>query len=371
MKTRAQRFKAAGYLCSMLPMALVVAGLAMNMTWLAVVFFFAVLPIVRPFVGDDKNTYIEKHAAGRLLRSYLISVPRIYVGAWLILLGWSLHVLATVEMGNVAWAGFFLSMWVVNSLNMCMAHELVHSQSSLDKFLGRVLSSTCGYFHFSDEHKSHHATNGSDEYSDSAPASMSIYEYAIRRYAGTFRSAWDWEIAAQMRKKRSWVWNRVVWSAGISLGVLCAHGYAAGTMGVLFFVGQVLATAFSVQGITFLQHWAMRESSNGAFGRFGFAWEDGCAMQACVTMNHAFHSQHHLRPGLRYFELQGTPGSPSLPASYPVMFMLALFPWLFKKTMSAQLAKWLSSLESGSKWDGDTRCASPRDIKALIRDVAD
>jgi alkane 1-monooxygenase len=366
MRSR-QFFKAAGYMAALLPMALAIIGVAVGMTWLAAVFFFVLLPIVRPLIGNDGETAIKKNEAGNMLRKYLIWLPRVYALAWLPTLAWSISVLAQGSLGAISLVGFFVSIWVVNSLNMCVAHELIHGGSKIDKVLGRVLAATAGYFHFADEHRSHHVTNGSDAYADSAPTTMSVYEYAYRRYMGTFRSAWEWEIASQMRSRRPRIQNKVIWTVVITLAVMLAHVIAAGAIGGLFFLGQVLAAAFSVQGITFLQHWGMRESANVGFKPYGFAWEDSCAMQACVTLNHAFHSHHHMRPGLRYFELQGMRNSPTLPASYPVMFLVALWPGTFRKLMVKQLRRWEQGERNAIASEKAGVCSNPSEIKAMLR----
>ncbi|PNG46802.1 MULTISPECIES: hypothetical protein [unclassified Variovorax] len=66
-------------------------------------------------------------------------------------------------------------------------------------------------------------------------------------------------------------------------------------------------------------------------------------MQAWVTLNHAYHGHHHVRPSLPYFRLGGFANSPRLPASYPVMLLTAMIPPLFKRTMRRRLDAWVAA----------------------------
>ncbi|WP_232081253.1 hypothetical protein [Variovorax sp. WDL1] len=62
-----------------------------------------------------------------------------------------------------------------------------------------------------------------------------------------------------------------------------------------------------------------------------------------MTLNHAYHGHHHVRPSLPYFRLGGFANSPRLPASYPVMLLTAMIPPLFKRTMRRRLDAWVAA----------------------------
>jgi alkane 1-monooxygenase len=367
--TPLQKLKACAYLASMMPMLLVLLGFYWGAHWLVPFFFFVELPLLRMAIGHDRVSGIRSDAVSGAWLNYLLWLPRCYTLVWLALLGWSIYVLGTSSLSPLNLFGFAVSMWIIYSLNLAVAHELVHSHHAIDRGLARILSATSGYWHFADEHRSHHATNGSAQLVDAAPMHMHVYRYAWLRYLATWRCAWDWELAAQMRQRRAAFTNRLVWWAIAPIGVLALHGFAAGLAGAIFFVTMAAGTAFSLQAITFLQHWGLAQAQTPESAIYGYAWEEGCAMQACVTLNHAFHSHHHLKPGLRYYELQAVAGAPQLPASYPVMFIVMLVPALFRRIMTRQRAAWLATHAIGggsSEPHAGQSCLSPEKIRALL-----
>jgi alkane 1-monooxygenase len=95
-----------------------------------------------------------------------------------------------------------------------------------------------------------------------------------------------------------------------------------------------------MQAITYIQHWGLSDRLSPDLAEVGYSWEDRCVMQAWVTLNHAYHGHHHRRPSLPFFRLGGLDASPRLPASYPVMLLVALVPPVFKRVMRRQLDEW-------------------------------
>lgn len=327
-----------GYLLVLVPQLLFVAGMQAGHPWLPVVFFFVVLPILRPVVGNDEAP--PDTAPAPLLALYLRILPRLYCGVWALVLPWSASVLASRPMPAVDVLGFALSFWIVASLNTAVAHELIHRRHRLDHTLGRVLASSVGYFHLAEEHTAHHLRCGHYHDSDAARPGTSLYRFALTRCRRSLVDAWKVEDGRCKRRHLPWRSNRLLHSA--TLPVLIGAGFflAAGVTGLYFYALQVIATAFSVQAITYLQHWGLTEKETPELADYGFTWDDRCWMQACVTLNHAYHSRHHLCPGLPYYALAPSQNGPELAASYPVMFAIALFPRWFDSIMASRLAAW-------------------------------
>ena len=119
-----------------------------------------------------------------------------------------------------------------------------------------------------------------------------------------------------------------------------AFYYFASATGLLIYACQIIGAAFTVQSITYLQHWGLTEARTPELAEYGFSWEDACWMQACVTLNHAYHGRHHLAPSRRYYELSALPDGLRLPASYPVMLLVAFSPRWFDTLMMRHLNIW-------------------------------
>jgi alkane 1-monooxygenase len=367
MKSRA--VKNAGYLLALAPQIILVLGVYTGFAWLSVLFFFVFLPVVRKFVGNDLS--VPNTAPSAFLAGYLRAVPRLYFVTWAIVLPWSIWILSVKPMTVAEYIGFALGLWIVNSLNTAIGHELIHSRSRFDRALGGILNASAGYFHFPEEHLSHHERTGHYHGGDAAVPGTSIYAYAAGRYFRYLRVAWEFETARLKRNKSIWLANRLLRRALVPILIGAAYCYFAGVTGLVIYLFQVVGASFSVQAITYLQHWGLSEKETPELRDFGFSWEDGCWMQACVTLNHAFHGQHHLTLARPYYELGTAKGGLLLPASYPVMFVLALFPQFFSGIMQARLEAWLKDFEDREMQEHSSDCIGTTMIaQALSRGQA-
>lgn len=164
-----------------------------------------------------------------------------------------------------------------------------------------------------------------------------------KRYVRSFQRAQEWERLDQVRRGRARWNNRIAWTALMTIAVMVCFGLVAGWRGVVFYGFVIAGTAFTMQAITYIQHWGLTDRLSPGLGAVGYSWEDRCVMQAWVTLNHAYHGHHHVHPSLPYFRLGGFANSPRLPASYPVMLLMAMIPPLFRRTMGRRLDAWLAA----------------------------
>jgi alkane 1-monooxygenase len=353
MKNRT--IKNAGYLLVFAPQILLIGGTYLGFPLLSVAFYFVILPLLSSFVGRDQSP--PNKNPSRLLGIYLRSIPRLYCVTWALILPWTIWILATKTMSVPDYIAFTLALWVVCSLNMAIAHELIHSRYSFDRKLGGLLNASVGYPHFAEEHLSHHAHTGHYSEGDAAVPGTSIYAYAIRRYFRSFWLAGKYETNRLKRRNKTWLSNRLIHKAMIPIMIALLYFIFAGEVGLTIYLFQVIGAAFTLQAITYLQHWGLSEKETPLMANYGFSWEDGCWMQACVTLNHVIHGQHHLNIKHPYYELNLTKGSLLLPASYPVMFIVALFPNLFTKVMKNRLASWVENYEKREMVIHNNDCA--------------
>ncbi len=345
MGVHSTSLKNAGYLLVMLPQVLFVLGVCIGFPWLSVLFFFLILPLLRYVVGNDLAPPNPAKVSSQL-RTYFRTLPRLYCLTWAFVLPWSAWVLGNVAMSVASYVGFALSLWTVFALTTAVAHELAHTaDSAFDRRLGRLLNASVGYFHFSEEHFSHHERTGHHHGGDVATPGESIYRYSWKRYVGSFRSAFEFEHKRLRRHGQGKLASRPLRRAIVPALIAVMFYKLAGTLGLGMYLLEVAAAAFAVQGITYLQHWGLSERHTPELADFGFAWEDGCWMQACVTLNNAYHGQHHLYVRKPYYQLTMSRGALVLPASYPVMFLVALVPSFFTRIMQSRLTLWQENKE--------------------------
>lgn len=354
MSMKSQTLKSLGYSLCLVPQALLIIGCLSGVPWLSIAFFFVILPFLRLVVGNDLSKPAPDPSPS--WRTYYQIMPRVYSYAWFGTLGFMLWWLNTEAMGVLTYIWFALALWIVCSLNTAVGHELIHSNRASDRRLGKILCASVGYFHFFEEHQSHHKKTGHHHGGDAAEVGTSIYRYAMSRYLRTFNAGYEYEIA-RLNKGNIQRWrHRMLWRCLIPISVALLFFLAGGIGGLALYLFEVVATAFSVQAITYLQHWGLSEKSTPEMINFGYSWEDGCWMQACVTLNHAYHADHHLRPGRPYYLLRQRSGGLPLPASYPVCFILALFPNFFTRIMHCRLGKWLEDEQARLSLQHNTDC---------------
>jgi len=365
MLASSRAVKNAGYLLVFIPQLIYVLGTYNGVPWLPVAFFFVLVPLLRYLVGNDGSQ--PNVAPSPVLIGYFRFIPRLYVALWVFVLPWTINYLSSHHLSAWQYVQLGVSFWIVASLNTAIAHEMVHSGGRFDRSLGMFLDASVGYFHFAEEHLSHHARTGHYHDGDAARQGVSLYGYALERYMRSHTWAWEFEASRLKRKNLPFWASRPLKRALVPLAIATAFYVLAGWQGLLFYSVQVVGAAFSVQAITYLQHWGLSQKETPDLADFGFAWEDGCWMQACVTLNHAYHGQHHLSLRAPYYKLSMPPGALTLPASYPMMFLLALVPPLFTKVMKKRLHSWLENVDERADMAGELSCIGAARIARMIR----
>lgn len=165
----------------------------------------------------------------------------------------------------------------------------------------------------------------------------------------------------------TWLFNRLLHRAPIPFIIAALFYVFAGGIALSIYLAVAIGTAFTVQAITYLQHWGLSEKETPELADYGFAWEDGCWMQACLTLNHAFHGHHHLDLRRPYYQLSMMKGGLPLPASYPVMFVAALFPPFFTHIMHCRLTNWIDNYDERATLADSSDCIGAVQIRQALR----
>jgi alkane 1-monooxygenase len=224
-----------------------------------------------------------------------------------------------------------------------------------------MLAASVGLFFLVEEHKTHHMLSGQGADSDAAPENEGIYYYAWRTHWTGMQAAWEWEMGSQIRQSRGAWSNRVVWNGAVPLALLSWFGLWLGFVGVLLYLTLIIGANFAFRGITYVQHWGLRNVPQICGGE-GVAWTSTCIFQSWIIFNIAFHQDHHERPKRLYYHLISDPTSLKLPFTYPVAFLTALVPAMYRKVMSPRLAAWVAAKRSGESLYLDERCILPRAV---------
>ena len=159
-------------------MVLLVAGVIFGAPWFVFAFFFGVLPMVRMLLPDDLAEPAEIGRISRMQFIFLKSIPLAHALMWALVLPWAMFVVSQLQPAQLAC--FALSFWVVTSLNLTIAHELLHRPVGWQRIAARLLAGSIGYFQMLEEHRSHHVNVGGRDNGDSPEVDESIFTYAIQ-----------------------------------------------------------------------------------------------------------------------------------------------------------------------------------------------
>jgi alkane 1-monooxygenase len=120
----------------------------------------------------------------------------------------------------------------------------------------------------------------------------------------------------------------------------------SGWRGVVVYASSCALVAFSIQLVTYMQHWGLGDDSCIDAKARGFGWESDCRFQAWVTMGLSLHYTHHQRGALPYYRLHLASDSPRLPMGYVLLMFVAFLPPLWRRLMTPALKYWKSQPSS-------------------------
>ena len=334
--TRSPTLKIAGHALSLGMPLLTPIGVALRAPWLAPLTVFGLLPVLGLLIGEDRSLPPVELFRSRIVMWYLQNLPRIYAFVWLSVLLWAGHYASQSELTAWAYGCLIVSVGIASAVAVCTAHELMHRRASIDRVVARVMNAACLYGHMGVEHFHHHATLGDAKIGATAPRGMAVYEFAARDYVQGLANAWSVEETRLRRGTSFWWRNQVLQDYALAAAFAVVFWLAFGVPGAVLFVGQAVFAIFVFEVITYVHHYGLSVPQGEAAGP-EHAWAHHCWITNCLTFNNTYHSDHHMRPRIPYYQLHAMYGVPHLPASYFTMFCVALVPPLWYRLMNPRL----------------------------------
>ncbi|AXQ92392.1 alkane 1-monooxygenase [Cereibacter azotoformans] len=260
------------------------------------------------------------------------------------------YVSHAAHLGLIEKIGLFLGIGVMTGLvGMVYAHELVHRNSRLERWLGDILLAMTLYSHVRTERlKVHDLHVGTLQDPATARPGEDFYRYFQRVLAGGHRHAWEVE-AEQLKhmgrplhslRNPFWVYGAL---QIVMVGLALALG---GAQGLLLFLVQAFVAVCQLELLNFVGHYGLtrRILPDGTPEPVmpHHSWNaDGKASNR-LLINLQRHSDHHAHPERRYPLLQALPEqqAPQLPHGFLQMAALALFPKVWHSRMNPRLLDW-------------------------------
>ncbi|MBC7991512.1 MAG: fatty acid desaturase [Luteimonas sp.] len=269
-------------------------------------------------------------------------LPYVYAAALALafaalLLSWRSEGLTLLD--GIQWT---LSLWVVCVFGTCVAHDLIHRPTAMDRAFGHMLGGLVGYPFLGYEHLRHHRLAGRTAEAEWPAYEESLWRFASRRLrrivvetVGTRGLAWHGDLRSPTARGL-----RLSLVTTASLGM--AFGAMGGWIGLAVFGLLGVLVAFTIQLVTYMQHWGLGEDCLPDARRLEWAWEDDCRFQGWITLNLSLHQSHHATPALAYYRVGLSRMSPRLPAGYVLLMFAALIPPLWRRIMIPARAFWIA-----------------------------
>lgn len=352
---RVLRLKKWGYLAfwlavlPILPMSATIgreSGTQDYWAWFIYFVVFGIIPILDYIIGKDPSNPDEAVQVPAMSEERIYRVlTLLMVPIWLGVLLYSGWVFVNNDYSWFGMLGWIVSIGTIGGvIAINLAHELIHKDPKIENWAGGLLLASVTYAGFKVEHvRGHHVTVSTPEDASSSQYNQGVYSFLLRAFPHNFINAWKLEAAYLKRKGKKVIsrHNELIWWYAISAGLAVLFGLLFGWMGVLFFLGQSFVAAFTLEVINYIEHYGLhrRVLENGRYERVtpAHSWNSNYFLTNLALFQLQRHSDHHAYAKRRYQVLRHYEESPQLPGGYASMYVLALFPPLWKKVMNPRV----------------------------------
>ncbi|CAN5232324.1 alkane 1-monooxygenase AlkB2 [soil metagenome] len=318
------------------------------MAWFPLFFLFVLLPTLDYALGHDPANVAVDRERGVSDTLWFRALTLAALPVQCALLAWSGYWFVHAGFGIAGMAGWLLSQGLVGGiLAINTAHELIHKNGRLEPTVGGLLLASVGYHGFKIEHlRGHHVHVATEADASSARFGQSLWHFLPRALLLNTRNAWALE-AHRLQAAGLPTWSRhnemLRWSA-IWLALALAFTIWLGPIGLVFFLLQGVFAAGSLEIINYIEHYGL-ERQRLADGRYErtthrHSWNSDYALSNLMLFQLQRHSDHHAFPKRRYAILRHHPDAPQLPGGYSAMFVLAMFPPLWRRIIDPRVLAW-------------------------------
>jgi len=324
--------------------------------WFAILFIYALLPLLDYLIGGDRNNPPESAVPALENDRYYRLLTYLFLPIQYGVFFWGIWAFAMLELPWYSQLGLAISIGGIGGLGINTAHELGHKKPELERWLAKIALAQTFYGHFFTEHtRGHHKNVATPEDPASSRFGESFYAFWPRTVIGSVKSAWNIEKERLARKGKS-VWsienhNLQAWAMSV---VLWAPLLAiVGVTLVPFMILQAIYGFSLLEVVNYLEHYGLvrQKDANGRYERCQpeHSWNSNHLVTNLFLYHLQRHSDHHANPTRRYQALRHFKDVPQLPSGYAGMVVLAYIPPLWRKVMDKRVL---------AHYDGDLRKAN-------------
>jgi alkane 1-monooxygenase len=358
-----QLLKKIGFLCAFSLPLTVVFGYYMGGGWnySNIVYVFVLIPLLDELLGKDHHNLSINEAVAATQDTFFNAVLYVWVYVQLVFLAWCAYVVATHTLSVLNYIGFCVSVGLVTGgVGITVAHELGHKTAYADRLHAKILLMTVCYMHFYVAHnRGHHVWVATPKDAATSRLGENFYSFWLRTVIGSWQEAWHLE-QERLRKKNItvWSWENEMVKAMVFPLLLATTIFVLLSLwqGVwvyewlLFFVFQSIIAFSLLELVNYIEHYGIlrKEIAPNKYEKVNplHSWNANQLLSNLFLFQLQRHSDHHANALKPYQTLNDMPDSPQLPAGYPVMILVALFPPLWFRLMNPRLQQWRFSQQT-------------------------
>jgi alkane 1-monooxygenase len=314
------------------------------LSFLPLMYGFGVIPLLDQVVGPKSGNLTEVEHQSESENKLYDAVIYMVVPVQLAMLIWFLwevqNPMATSDLvGRITAMGMMCGVLGIN-----VAHELGHRPKSFERAMAKILLGTSLYMHFYIEHnKGHHRNVGTSVDGATARRNEMLYSFWIRTIIQSFRSAWQ-ITAKELGRKKLRVWSRhneLLRMLAIQLALCAAIGFVFSWTVLGYFVCAAGMGILLLETVNYIEHYGLYRNKVSEF-RYEdveprHSWNSDHVLGRLVLFELTRHSDHHYEPAKHYQLLDSMNGASQLPAGYPAMMLLSMFPPVWFRVMHPRL----------------------------------
>jgi alkane 1-monooxygenase len=248
---------------------------------------------------------------------------------------------------TIEFVGMTLSMGLLcGIMGINVAHELGHRSTWYEQTMAKGLLLTSLYMHFFIEHnRGHHKRVATHDDPATARYGESVYVFYVRSIVMSYFSAWKIELARLKKLKAPFISlrNEMLWFQMMQITLVASIYEVYGGWATFGFLGAAMSGILLLETVNYIEHYGLQRSKTdrGTWGRVLdiHSWNSNHVLGRIMLFELSRHSDHHYKASKHYQSLRNWEGSPQLPAGYPGMMLLSLFPPLWFTVMHKQIEK--------------------------------
>lgn len=300
-------------------------------------------------IDDDGNSY------GIKIFQYLVMYVMLPVFITIqIILAWRIYqytsgvVLQNLSLGSIEYqngiSGINLIGAVISSalwagLGIIYGHELSHNKKE-GFFVSRLIMALSGASHFTYAHVyNHHLDLGHEDDPATAPRGRNVYLHTWLSHAGQSKFSFDMEAKKLKNQGKSFINIDNRWLLGYfySLPSIFLFIWSGGLVGLVALAAVWILSNFLLEALNFMGHYGLIRKDGAVEHRH--SWDNDSVFTSWFFIEIGRQCDHHVRGETYFWELDDV-GGPNYGIGYFSLFVLTLYPPLFRKFVHKHLDNW-------------------------------